>query len=257
MFTTAQNRFAFQKTSAQLVFKGVAKQHNFSQEDSVSFKKIPKLPREIAELPELVLKESNLAKKIPESWLRSGFLRTLANLGANNQPLLDTLCVLGLTTTLRPLAILATPGAEKENREYSAAQSICSGIVSFIFGFLIYHRCKGALKKAAEKAATDPKINFPVEDSSQFSAYSTVLTNSVKTVCALLEGAVLFALVPIIMKKLFPKRNKEMDLAPVYAAKLSEDQQRVYEKLMDHSISSSSNTESIDLSESQRSNKVL
>ena len=36
-----------------------------------------------------------------------------------------------LSLTLRPISIFSTPDTEKENKQYAAANSICSGLIKF------------------------------------------------------------------------------------------------------------------------------
>lgn len=62
-----------------------------------------------------------------------------------NPGLYEALIALVVTCTLRPLAIMFTPGSKLEDKQYAAAQSISSGLSGLGFAYAIYKPIEAAL----------------------------------------------------------------------------------------------------------------
>lgn len=79
-----------------------------------------------------------LAAKVPESMLKNGLFHKILNLAEKNASLFDASFLLLISTTLRPVSVMAVPGADIEDKKYASVKAITSGLISFGLACLIY-----------------------------------------------------------------------------------------------------------------------
>ena len=62
-----------------------------------------------------------------------------------NPGMFEALIALSITCTARPLTVLVTPGAKKEDKQYASAQSVASGITGLGFAYALFEPIKRGL----------------------------------------------------------------------------------------------------------------
>ena len=125
---------------------------------------------------------------------------------------------LAMSLTLRPLSIMATPDTEKENKQYAAANSICSGLVKFAIIEAIALPLECAVKKIDAKPSkflkpeTMKNLFGNAKDAVSSRSYKLLtqtLKLSVGLITAIPKSMLTIALIPIVMDKIFAnKKNK-------------------------------------------------
>lgn len=161
----------------------------------------------------------SLANKVSDKTINSKWLRKLADMAVNNNVLCEALLVLGVTSTLRPATIMVTPGAPKEDRIYSAARSVASGIANLVVITVFTMPLAWQMKKAGKvvskcmeslsKSKNLGNLKFPEYDSPEYKALNFLLNNGTKFIIGIPEAMLLFKLVPPVVNFFFPKREKK------------------------------------------------
>ncbi len=135
-------------------------------------------------------------------------LETISNHGATFSAALCTIMPL----TIRPMAIMATPNVEKENKLYACANSICSGLAKFGIIAAISMPIEYAVKKIdknPEKYLNGNVIkkwapqNDNIINSSGYKVASQMIKLGTGFVSAIPKSMLTIALIPLIMGKLF------------------------------------------------------
>lgn len=117
-----------------------------------------------------------------------------------------------MALTVRPLAIFATPDTEKENKQYAASNSICSGLIKFAMVEAIAIPIENAVKKIDKnpnkflnKTTIEnlSKNSKNLGTSRSYKLITQVLKLSTGIVTAIPKSMLTIALIPIIMDKLF------------------------------------------------------
>jgi len=107
-----------------------------------------------------------------------------------------------------------------DDRKYAAAKSMATGVVSFILTAAMYlplakhlERLGGKpvekLGKAAVKALQDPK--FPKFGTKAYDSFTYLVNYGSKLIVAPLDALALFAMIPIIINKVFPHKKKSQN----------------------------------------------
>ena len=127
---------------------------------------------------------------------------------------------LAMSLTLRPLSILATPDTEKENKQYAAANSICSGLVKFAMIEAIALPLECAVKKIDKnpekflKPETIKKLLGETKSTLSSKSYK-LLTQAIKLsvglITAIPKSMLTIALIPIVMDKIFKNKYSKND----------------------------------------------
>ena len=116
-----------------------------------------------------------------------------------------------MSLTVRPLAIFATPDTEKENKQYAAANSICSGLIKFGMVEAIALPIELAVKnidKNPEKFLKSQTIKNlangkELTNSRSYKLLTQILKLSAGFITAIPKSMLTIALIPFIMDKLF------------------------------------------------------
>lgn len=178
-----------------------------------------------------------LAQKVPKNFYNSGTLNYVAKLAKDYPGLFEGLTALGVTCTIRPLTILTMPGAKKEDKQYAAVKSIASGILGYIESLIIFKPLGDIVKKLGQGQYDKfLKKPFPFKyGTPQFNTFSFIVNYGSKFIAAIPFAILTFKLIPVMMEKLFPNRKKKpLDNynPPIAAAKLSDEQQAVFDRFM-------------------------
>ncbi len=125
-----------------------------------------------------------------------------------------------MSLTVRPLAIFSTPDTEKENKQYAAANSICSGLIKFGMVEAIALPIETAVKKIDKnpskflKESTVKNLSNTPETLAKSRSYkliTQVIKLSTGLFTAIPKSMLTIALIPILMDKLFFRRKKSSD----------------------------------------------
>ena len=116
-----------------------------------------------------------------------------------------------MSLTVRPLAIFATPDTEKENKQYAAANSICSGLIKFGMVEAIALPIEYAVKNIDQnptkflKPQTIKNLagNKELTNSKSYKLLTQILKLSAGFFTAIPKSMLTIALIPFIMDKLF------------------------------------------------------
>lgn len=128
-----------------------------------------------------------------------------------------------MSLSVRPLAIFATPDTEKENKQYAAANSICSGLIKFAMVEAVALPIEYAVKNIDNnptkflKPSTIKKLTQEKElvNSRSYKLLTQILKLSSGFLTAIPKSMLTIALIPFIMDKLFVRKNhNNSDLHP-------------------------------------------
>ena len=120
-------------------------------------------------------------------------------------------------STIRPLVILATPGADKENKQYAGTKSVASTLI----GYMLMFAASNPIAKAVKNIDENPEKYLTSETIKKLKAGEKSLAASKKyafstqlfklglgLILAAPKALLTCALIPPIMAKLFPKQSE-------------------------------------------------
>jgi len=133
---------------------------------------------------------------------------------------------LGMSLTVRPLAIWHTPDTDKENKQYAISNSICSGLVKFGMVEAVALPVEQAVKyidSHPEKFLKKESINLlkgaseTLTESKSYRLGTQLLKLGTGFISAVPKSALTVAFIPVIMDKLFDLRvSKKQQQEPKY-----------------------------------------
>ncbi|MDD3012449.1 MAG: hypothetical protein PHC34_01955 [Candidatus Gastranaerophilales bacterium] len=153
-----------------------------------------------------------LAEKIPEGFLKNKNLHNYLKLAENNASMFEEIITFILGVFLRPAAILAVPGAKKEDKKYPAVKSIASSLISFGLTALVYIPLARHIRKLGTTAVKNVSKSgsFPYkEGTKQFDSFNYLVNYGSIFIVAPLQTVLLFKAIPPLMDKLFPKKDNK------------------------------------------------
>lgn len=124
---------------------------------------------------------------------------------------------LAMSTIVRPLAISTTPDVEKENKQYAMANSIGSGLIKFGLVEAIALPIEYAVKRIDQNPEkylnqeTIKKLSEPAQKLSEARPYkliTQIIKLSTGFFTAIPKSMLTIALIPILMDKIFSKKEK-------------------------------------------------
>lgn len=176
-----------------------------------------------------------IAQKTADAIANSQILQTFLKTAEKNASYFDALVSLGIVATLRPFAIMAVPGAKKEDKQVASAKSVASGIVGLIFAAMVYLPLARSMEKLATVALrTAAKSGtFPYKlGTREYDAFNYLINFGSGFILAPLEAFILFKSIPPIINRIFPNKDKHINPLPTPAAKLSADQQQLIDEFV-------------------------
>jgi len=125
-----------------------------------------------------------------------------------------------MSLTVRPLAIMTTPDTEKENKQYAASNSICSGLMKFVMVEAVALPLENAvknidktpekyLKKLSIARLTDNKN--VLSESKSYKLLTQIIKLSAGFLTAIPKSIFTVALIPLIMDNLFRKNKRHRE----------------------------------------------
>lgn len=165
--------------------------------------------------------EAYPATEKPRWIYNNNFMKKFFNMAANSHSVFSATFAILLTCLLRPAAIMALPGGEKnkDNKKYAAAQSIASGIIGYLMSLVIFSPIAGAISKIEKHPnyfiSKNPKLSY-LHDPKIFKAAKVILNMSPDALLAVPRATVTIALIPPILKHVFGWEKKSSStLAPI------------------------------------------
>lgn len=128
---------------------------------------------------------------------------------------------LAMSLTVRPLAIFSTPDTEKENKQYAAANSICSGLIKFGMVEAIALPVESAVKKIDKnppkflKESTIKNLTNNTDTLAKSRSYkliTQIIKLSTGFLTAIPKSMLTIALIPILMDKLFLNKKEQRNI---------------------------------------------
>lgn len=147
----------------------------------------------------------------------SKFLKGALSFASDNSALFCATTSLVLSSVARPLAIMATPGADKENKKYASAKSISSSIAGYLLMFLISSPFSKAIKNIdsnpckylKEETIKNLQNNAQTLKASKKYQFATQLFKlGLGLIIAVPKSSITSYLIPKVMDK-FNKKEKE------------------------------------------------
>ncbi len=127
-----------------------------------------------------------------------------------------------LSLSLRPAAIMNTPDTEKENKQYAASNSICSGLIKFGMVEAVALPIENAIKKIdknPQKYLNPETIKkFGGENLTNSRSYklmTQIAKQSVGFLTAIPKSMLTIALIPVVMDKIFKNSYKGTKFAEI------------------------------------------
>ena len=123
---------------------------------------------------------------------------------------------------VRPLAIFSTPDVEKENKQYAATNSICSGLIKFAMVEAVALPVENAVKKIDVnyskylKPETVQVLNgnsSSLIKSKSYKLTAQMIKLGTGLITAIPKSVLTIALIPVVMDKLFKSKGKSQDYA--------------------------------------------
>lgn len=145
------------------------------------------------------------------------FKRTL-EFAADNGALFTATASLALSSVARPIAIMATPNTDKENKKYACAKSLSSSAVGYLLMLCASRPVSKAIKnidKTPLKYMKNSTVNHfksnygALKDSKTYNFAAQLFKLGVGFVIAVPKSILTCAFIPPLMSKLFPHRGKE------------------------------------------------
>ncbi len=148
-----------------------------------------------------------------------------------------------MSLTVRPLAILATPDTEKENKQYACANSIGSGLIKFGLVEAVALPIESAVKKIDKNPnkflKKDTIKNIKPPTSRSYKLGTQIMKLGTGIITAIPKSMLTIALIPFIMDKLFnaQKAKPETPQKPkglTFGAKPTESLAKGIGKILDN-----------------------
>lgn len=136
-----------------------------------------------------------------------------------NEAFYEAFCALGVAGVLKPICVIAMPGAEMEDKQMSAVKNSASAITGFLLANLILGPCSEAVNKINKKPAeyikneqflkrlTSEEI-LPNMKNTLKDSFTSCYKKGLDVCVSPLKAKITIALTPIIVGALFSKRNK-------------------------------------------------
>lgn len=128
---------------------------------------------------------------------------------------------LAMAVGVRPIAINLTPNVKKENKQYATTNSIASGLIKFGMVEAIALPIENAVKKIdknPEKYLSEKTIKSlqgnakTLAESKNYKFATQLMKMGTNFITAIPKAMLTVALIPVIMKKLFPQKQEKKDV---------------------------------------------
>ncbi|MEI7474055.1 MAG: hypothetical protein WCK67_04690 [bacterium] len=153
--------------------------------------------------PDLATK---IAKSIPDGVFTFKPIQGLFKLAQKDLALFDAVLTFALVASIRPLTIMAMPGASKEDKQYAATKAMAGGAIGLGLTALLFtpvtKAVKGVSKELFKGLANSEKKE---------KAFEYLMNYGAKFIIAPLQAFLLVESIHPIMDLVFPKKNKKTE----------------------------------------------
>lgn len=150
--------------------------------------------------------------KVQKFFKSKGFLNFLDK--SNNIAWMESLFVLGISTTIKPISLLAVPGAKEEDKKYAATKAFLGGLVDFAIATAFIKPITNKLYDFGEKVKKNPKIITDkvtyLKNEDKMKNFRKILEYAPKFMLVPVRSALTIALIPPTLKYLFPEEAKKL-----------------------------------------------
>lgn len=141
-----------------------------------------------------------------KKFLNSEFMYKAASLAANGV-FLQSAIVFFINCVPRPLTIMALPGAKPEDKKYAAVKSAASGICDFAITGLLFTQ----IKKGLDAWTKHPDC---IVDKAAKQTTKDLISWGLKYGIGIPQAFIMFAIIPPLMKCIFPNKGKKTEPKP-------------------------------------------
>ena len=157
--------------------------------------------------------------KLLDMLLKNKYVQNILSLAQKNPILFKASLATILALSIRPLTILAVPGAKKKDKQYAATKSIVSGAVSFGIACGISWPLQKAIEKfkvAAENGTLEKSLKKPLTKE-RFEAFNYFVITGAYFIVIPLEAFLLFKAIPKVINLIFPDKIAHTAKVPMTA----------------------------------------
>ena len=152
--------------------------------------------------------KSGITEKISNTIIKNENIQNILKNCSYNAPIYNSIFIFLLAVTLRPFSIMCTHG-NKEDRKYSAARSIASGVADLIFTSAIFIPLGKLLEKTKDILLTDKVKSIFTNNRNTVSTYENLITKSTKLLLSPLQVLLMFWLMPKAVNLIFKNKTDE------------------------------------------------
>ena len=155
--------------------------------------------------------------KVQQIYTNKIFKKNL-KFAADNSLLFGATTSFVLSTVARPIAIMATPKTNKENKKYACVRSFASSAAGYLMMFLVSKPFANAVKKIDENPVeylsektikTLKDSNKSLTSSSKYKFATQLFKLGLGFLVVTPKSMLTCALIPTFMSKIFPKKDKK------------------------------------------------
>lgn len=164
--------------------------------------------------------------------LQNKFTKKLFRVADMNPHVFNLVASAAVGLTIRPVSLLAVPGAQKENKEYVATKSVVGTVLTTASELALCIPLAKTIEKLGNEATkATSKANFPKINTPKFEAYNYFVGNGFALVLTLFSSMALAKIVPQIMNKILPEKKEDVKSSNFYNTSLSSFYERAKNKL--------------------------
>lgn len=176
-------------------------------QDSISFSSAPKAPK-IGFWQRIGEKES-----VKNFFRNPKFHKFLE--ASNNLAVMESVFVLAISTTIKPVTILALPGAKEEDKKYAAIKAFLGGVIDYCLITALVKPITKKIEDFGNRIKKNPeivkeKIKY-LRDEGNFKTFSRIVGYTPKLLLIPVRSALTIALIAPTLKFIFPEEGKKLN----------------------------------------------
>lgn len=141
---------------------------------------------------------SGIANSISDKFFKNKFTQAVFKLAQKDVALFDAFLTFGIVSSIRPLTIMATPGASKDDKQYAAVKAAAGGIIGLGLTALLFTPVTKAVQTAAKEVFNKEKAK----------SFEYIMNYGSKFIVAPLQAILLVEMMHPLMNLFFPRKKK-------------------------------------------------
>ena len=134
---------------------------------------------------------------------------------SNNLAVMESIFVLAISTTIKPVTIMALPGAKEEDKKYAATKAFLGGVVDYCLITVLVKPFTKKVEALGKRIKEHPeiikeKVKY-LRDEGNFKTFSKVVGYAPKILLIPVRSALTIALIPPTLKYIFPEEGKKLN----------------------------------------------